>query len=275
MFVTEEEIQQVNEVWGNRWEETFFEGEGGVSLNIIIMREGVEINFCLTRGEYDSVLGHISPISQNPPPRPPPGNYCTVPYPVKKGLRFSFLSVCLKLWFIWKEKQQLTKPMRNCSLFNFASQSKDFKSYILHLLTHFIHAVFFFLTFHDGSMDWLLKIVSCTMTVTLHYKLSSCLRTFFYRLLMFSNNETWFSHLYWTLASTPIYWLHSGYNHFRFSSGHVPQSILHANEFHHFLRNSSWRTCLWPSLVFCVPPSSDEYRCFYQHTLPLYWRGDG
>lgn len=27
------------------------------------------------------------------------------------------------------------------------------------------------------------------MTVTLHYKLSSCLRTFFYRLLMFSNNE--------------------------------------------------------------------------------------
>lgn len=35
--------------------------------------------------------------------------------------------------------------MRNCSLFNFASQSKDFKSYILHLLTHLIHAVFFFL----------------------------------------------------------------------------------------------------------------------------------
>ena len=58
------------------------EGGGRVSLNIIIMREGVEINFCLTRGEYDLVLGHISPISQLPPP--PPGNYCTVPYPVKK-----------------------------------------------------------------------------------------------------------------------------------------------------------------------------------------------
>ena len=60
----------------------FFYG-GGVSLNIIIMREGVEINFCLTRGEYDLVLGHISPISQLLPPLLP-GNYCTVPYPVKK-----------------------------------------------------------------------------------------------------------------------------------------------------------------------------------------------
>ena len=69
MFVPEEEIQQVNEVWGNRWEETFFRGGGGLSLNIIIMREGVEINFCLTRGEYDLVLGHISLISQLP--RPP------------------------------------------------------------------------------------------------------------------------------------------------------------------------------------------------------------
>ena len=46
----------------------FFIGGGGVSLNSIIMREGVEINFCLTRGEYDLVLGHISPISQLPPP---------------------------------------------------------------------------------------------------------------------------------------------------------------------------------------------------------------
>ena len=30
---------------------------------------GVEINFCLMRGGYDLVLGHISPISQ--PPHPP------------------------------------------------------------------------------------------------------------------------------------------------------------------------------------------------------------
>ena len=153
MFVPEEEIQQVNEVWGNRWEETFF--RGGLSLNIIIMREGVEINFCLTRGEYDLVLGHISPISQLPPPLQLIIVQSLIRW--KKSLRFSFLSVCLKLWFIWKEKQQLTKPMRNCSLFNFASQSKDFKSYILHLLTHFIHAVFFFLTFHDGSMVDYLK----------------------------------------------------------------------------------------------------------------------
>ena len=43
-------------------------GGGGVSLKINIMREGVEINFCLTRGEYDLVLGHISPISQLLPP---------------------------------------------------------------------------------------------------------------------------------------------------------------------------------------------------------------
>ena len=50
-------------------------GERGVSLNIIIMWGGVEINFCLMRGGYDLVLGHISPISQFPPP----GNYYTVP----------------------------------------------------------------------------------------------------------------------------------------------------------------------------------------------------
>jgi len=33
------------------------------------MRRGGEINFCLMRGGYDLVLGHISPISQ---PSPPP-----------------------------------------------------------------------------------------------------------------------------------------------------------------------------------------------------------
>ena len=45
----------------------FFQGGGGVSLNIIVMWGGVEINFCLMRGGgYDLVLGHISPISQSP-----------------------------------------------------------------------------------------------------------------------------------------------------------------------------------------------------------------
>ena len=43
----------------------FFQG-GGVSLNIIIMWGGVEINFWLNEGAYDLVLGHISPISQLP-----------------------------------------------------------------------------------------------------------------------------------------------------------------------------------------------------------------
>ena len=42
----------------------FFQGGRG-SLNIIIMLGGgVEINFCLMRGGYDLVWGHISPISQ-------------------------------------------------------------------------------------------------------------------------------------------------------------------------------------------------------------------
>ena len=46
MFVPEEEIQQVNQVWGNQWEETCYNkgGRGGggavVSLNIIIMWGG-------------------------------------------------------------------------------------------------------------------------------------------------------------------------------------------------------------------------------------------
>jgi len=40
-----------------------YQGEGGVSLNIII----IIINFCLMRGGYDLVLGHTSPISQPPP----------------------------------------------------------------------------------------------------------------------------------------------------------------------------------------------------------------
>ena len=113
------------------------------------------------------------------------------------------------------------------------------------------------------------------MTVTLQYKLPSCLRTFFCRLDMFSNNGTWFSHLYWTLASNPIYWLCTWYNHFPLPSDRVPQSILHANELHHFLWSFSLRTCPRPSPAFCAPTFSDEYRCFYQHTLPLYWRGDG
>ena len=42
----------------------FFQGGGRGSLNIIIMWGGVEINFCLMRGGYDLVWGHISPISQ-------------------------------------------------------------------------------------------------------------------------------------------------------------------------------------------------------------------
>ena len=54
----------------------FFQG-GGLALILSLCEgRGVEINFCLIRGEYDLVLGRISPISQSPLP---PGNYCTVP----------------------------------------------------------------------------------------------------------------------------------------------------------------------------------------------------
>ena len=44
----------------------FFQGKGGGggSVNIIIVLGGVEITFCLMRGGYYLVLGHISPISQ-------------------------------------------------------------------------------------------------------------------------------------------------------------------------------------------------------------------
>ena len=55
------------------------QGGGVVSLNIIIMwgggGGGGKLIFGFWVGGYDSVLGHISPISQPPPP---PGNYCTV-----------------------------------------------------------------------------------------------------------------------------------------------------------------------------------------------------
>ena len=78
----------------------FFKGGGGgVSLNIIIMWGRVEIDFCLMRGGYDLVWGHISPISQPPPT----GNYYTVPnwiscLPSKGGrgrliLRFNFVTL--------------------------------------------------------------------------------------------------------------------------------------------------------------------------------------
>ena len=51
------------------------EGEGGSALILSLCEGGIEINFCLMRRGNDLVLGHISPISQPPPP----GNYCTVP----------------------------------------------------------------------------------------------------------------------------------------------------------------------------------------------------
>ena len=56
----------------------FFQGggRGGVSLNIVVMWGGVEINFCLMRGggvwlSFGTYFTHF--------PIPPPGNYCTVP----------------------------------------------------------------------------------------------------------------------------------------------------------------------------------------------------
>ena len=39
MFVPEEEIQQVNYLWGNRWDETFCKGGGGLAL-ILSLCEG-------------------------------------------------------------------------------------------------------------------------------------------------------------------------------------------------------------------------------------------
>lgn len=51
MFVPEEEIQHVNSVWGNQWEETFFKGGWGLALILALCdREGVETNFYLMRG---------------------------------------------------------------------------------------------------------------------------------------------------------------------------------------------------------------------------------
>ena len=56
----------------------FFQGEGmgrGLALiSPLCEGGGVEINFCLMRGGYDLVSGHISHI-----PPPLPGNCCTVP----------------------------------------------------------------------------------------------------------------------------------------------------------------------------------------------------
>ena len=43
----------------------FLGGGGGVALILSLCEGGaVEINFCLMRGGYDLVLGHISPVSQ-------------------------------------------------------------------------------------------------------------------------------------------------------------------------------------------------------------------
>ena len=52
--------------------EPFFQGAGGgLALILSLCEGGVEINFCLMRGGYDLVLGHISPISEPPLPPPP------------------------------------------------------------------------------------------------------------------------------------------------------------------------------------------------------------
>ena len=42
----------------------FFQGGGGEALILSLCGGGGEINFCLMRGGYDLVWGHISPISQ-------------------------------------------------------------------------------------------------------------------------------------------------------------------------------------------------------------------
>ena len=44
-------------------------GGGALALVLSLCEGGVEINFCLIRGRYDLVLGHISSISQPPPSR--------------------------------------------------------------------------------------------------------------------------------------------------------------------------------------------------------------
>ena len=43
----------------------FFQG-GGVALILSFCEGGIQINFCLKKGGYDLVLGHISPISRAP-----------------------------------------------------------------------------------------------------------------------------------------------------------------------------------------------------------------
>ena len=55
-------------------EETFLKERG---LALSLCDGGLKLIFGLMKGGYDLVLGHISPISQPPPP---PVNYCTVPY---------------------------------------------------------------------------------------------------------------------------------------------------------------------------------------------------
>ena len=73
-FVPEEEIQKVNQIWGNPIGGYFFQGAvgggggGGISVNIIIMWGGVEINFCLMRGGYDLVWGGYFTHFPSPPP---------------------------------------------------------------------------------------------------------------------------------------------------------------------------------------------------------------
>ena len=85
--------------------------QGGVSLNIIIMWGGVEINFCLMRGGYDLVLGHISPISQPPPP----GNYCTVPNcnKLNKTMLLSKISREFKNTGIFSPSNDTSRPSKD------------------------------------------------------------------------------------------------------------------------------------------------------------------
>lgn len=45
MFVPEEEIQHVNLVWGNQWEETFFKGGGGLALILALCERGFKLTF--------------------------------------------------------------------------------------------------------------------------------------------------------------------------------------------------------------------------------------
>ena len=117
--------------------------------------------------------------------------------------------------FVWicdlSKKKTTTKPMSKIlnSLFNLASQTeaKAFKNYILHLLTHFIHAAFC-VNLYNGFMDSLLKIVSRWLLLysTSYFPVLEH-SVFADMICQFSNNGTWFSPWDCILASTPIHWL--------------------------------------------------------------------